>query len=413
MTTLPNGFFGLGIAPQILGILEALKFTTPTPIQAQSIPIMLQGKDMIGVAQTGTGKTLAFGIPLMQSTGSRGQKLVVLPTRELALQVHEALRPLARPLGVGAAVIIGGESMNRQIQDLRRRPQVIIGTPGRIVDHLDHKTLSLAQVDLLVLDEADRMLDMGFAPQLKKILAAVPVKRQTVLFSATMPEDIIRIAGQYMQLPMRVEIAQQGTPAEKVSQEVFFVDQPNKLLLLRKLLDQYHGSVLVFARTKHGARKIARAVQSLGHTSAELHSNRTLAQRKLALQGFKRGTYRVLVATDIAARGIDVVGIELVINYDLPDDPADYVHRIGRTARAGAVGHAISFAAPGQRRDVEAIERLIRAALPRATHPDVPTPVVVPPPPAAAARPRRFSPRPYRRSGPPRRGGYGQPRRRA
>ena len=413
-----DSFSGLGIAPNILGLLTKLGFTTPTPIQAKSIPVMLQGKDMIGIAQTGTGKTLAFGIPLIQRAVTRLPKLVVLPTRELALQVHEALSPIGRPLGVRSTVIIGGESMSRQLSELRRHPQIIIGTPGRIVDHLQQRTLALGNVDIVVLDEADRMLDMGFAPQLNKILAELPTKRQTVLFSATMPEDIVRIASKHMTLPIRVEIATPGTPAANVSQEVFFIDKANKLLLLQKLLDQYHGSVLIFSRTKFAAKKIAVAVRSWRHSGAEIHSNRSLAQRKEALAGFKSGKYRVLVATDIAARGIDVVGIELVLNFDLPNDPGDYVHRIGRTARAGAVGHAISFATPDQKRDVSDIEKLIRAVLPKSMHPDLPAPTM----PAPTLRaPQQFRPHGQRgpwsprgpRRGPPRGPSRGNFRRRS
>lgn len=379
---IPIGFSGLGINPQILAILAKMQFSEPTPIQTKSIPVMLERKDMIGVAQTGTGKTLAFGVPLLQLSTHPGQKLVVLPTRELALQVYEVLEKIGKPLKVISAVIIGGESMYRQLQALKRQPQIIIGTPGRIVDHLEQKTLSFSRIDTVVLDEADRMLDMGFAPQLKRILSVVPTQRQTVLFSATMPENIVKIARQYMQLPIRVEIAQQGTPAERVSQELFFVDKPHKQLLLEKLLKQYQGTILLFSRTKHGARKLNQLIKKWGHSSAEIHSNRTLAQRTKALQGFKTGQYRILVATDIAARGIDVKNIEVVINYDLPDTPSDYVHRIGRTGRAGVAGHAITLATPEQKSDVLAIERLIRGTLPRAKHPEVPIATVAATPPA-------------------------------
>lgn len=403
---IPIGFSGLGISSQILAILAKLQFTQPTPIQAKSIPVMLERKDMIGVAQTGTGKTLAFGIPLLQLSTHPGQKLIVLPTRELALQVYEVLEKIGKPLKIISAVLIGGESMYRQLQALKRRPQIIIATPGRLVDHLEQKTITLQRVDTVVLDEADRMLDMGFAPQLKKILSTVPTKRQTVLFSATMPENIVKIARQYMQLPIRIEIAQQGTPAERVSQELFFVDKLHKPLLLEKLLKQYTGTVLLFSRTKHGARKLTRLILKWGHAAAEIHSNRTLAQRTKALKGFKTGQYRILVATDIAARGIDVKDISVVINYDLPDVAEDYVHRIGRTGRAAASGHAISFATPEQKADVASIERLIRATLPRAKHAEVPTVAVAALPPLAPVfagnknRPPQFGRNSRRRSRP-------------
>jgi ATP-dependent RNA helicase RhlE len=358
-------FHGLGIAPAILGVLQRLKFTSPTPIQEQSIPVGIEGKDLMGIAQTGTGKTLAFGIPLIQAMlQERGVGLVIAPTRELALQIDETIQKVGAPLGIRTAIMIGGEPMFRQIKRLARDPHILIGTPGRIIDHLEQKTLSLKKVSILVLDEADRMLDMGFAPQLKKIMAVVPEERQTMLFSATMPEEIVAIARAYLKTPLRVEIARPGTAATNVTQEVFFVHQESKMPLLEKILYDYKGSVLVFARMKYGAKKIAARIRFLGHTAAELHSNRSLSQRKEALEGFKYGKYRILVATDIAARGIDVTNIELVVNFDLPSVAEDYVHRIGRTGRAGGSGHAISFARPNERRDVEAIERLMRKVLP-------------------------------------------------
>ena len=352
-----NGFMGLGIAPNILAVLQKNAFTTPTPIQAKSIPLAIEGKDLMGIAQTGTGKTLAFGIPMIQRIlQGKGPGLIVLPTRELALQVNESLQKIGQALGLRTAVLIGGAPMNKQVGEIRRGPQVVIGTPGRIIDHLEQRTLVLGSVKMLVLDEADRMLDMGFAPQLKKILATVPTDRQTLLFSATMPAEIVNIARTFMKLPVQIEIAPQGTAATNVTQEVFVVSREQKAGLLQKLLGDYRGSVLVFTRTKFGAKKVARDLVAAGHTAAEIHSNRSLNQRKEALQGFKNGGYRVLVATDIAARGIDVTGIELVVNYDLPDHAEDYIHRIGRTGRAGASGHAISFATHDQRNDLRTIE---------------------------------------------------------
>ncbi|MDP3901355.1 MAG: DEAD/DEAH box helicase [bacterium] len=370
----PNGsnFYNLGIAPNIITILNKLKFITPTPIQLKSIPQAIEGKDLIGIAQTGTGKTLAFGIPILQSALRGKLGLIVLPTRELALQVNEVIQKIGGMLGVKTAVLIGGEYIGYQIKMLRHNPQIIIGTPGRIIDHLDQKTVSFKSMAMLVLDEADRMLDMGFAPQLKKILNALPRERQTMLFSATMPQEIVKIAQTHMKLPVRVEIAPPGTTVDKVTQELFFVQKNDKPRLLEKLLGEYRGSVLVFSRTKFGAKKISAKIRSLGYTAAELHSNRSLSQRKDALEGFKNGKYRILVATDIVARGIDVQGIELVLNYDLPQSSDDYVHRIGRTARAGGIGHAISFATPEQKKDVRDIERLIRSALPLSQLPELP-----------------------------------------
>ncbi|MDP2695856.1 MAG: DEAD/DEAH box helicase [bacterium] len=375
MTESKKGFYGLGIAPGILEVLAKLRFEIPTPIQEQAIPIGIEGKDVMGIAQTGTGKTLAYGIPLIQRIlGSGNLGFVIAPTRELALQINEALVKIGAPLGLKTATLIGGEAISRQLYDLRRHPQIIIGTPGRILDHLKQKTVSLGKVGVLVLDEADRMLDMGFAPQLKQILAVIPHNRQTMLFSATMPEQIIKIARDYLKLPIRVEIARSGTAAKNVSQEVFFVAQEDKARLLEKVLQQYPGSVLIFSRTKHGARKIASLARNLGHAAAEIHSNRSLNQRREALGGFKTGKYRILVATDIASRGIDVNNIELVINYDLPENVEDYVHRIGRTGRAGSSGHAISFARPNQKRDIRTIEGLIRATLPVSKLPILPAP---------------------------------------
>ena len=367
-----KSFYGLGIAPNILQALDKLNFKTPTPIQEKSIPPAIEGKDLVGLAQTGTGKTLAFGIPMIQAALSRKPGVVILPTRELALQVQETFEKVGSSLGLRTALLIGGESMHRQIQAIRRRPMIVIGTPGRLVDHLNQRTISLSDTKILVLDEADRMLDMGFAPQLKRILSAIPKERQTMLFSATMPHEILNLAHSYMKLPLRIEIAPPGTAIEKVTQELFFIAKQDKARLLEKLLTEYRGSILIFSRTKFGAKRIAAGIRGLGHTAAELHSNKSLNQRKEALEGFRNGRYRILVATDIAARGIDVQGIELVINYDLPENAEDYVHRIGRTGRAGAMGRAISFATPDQRGDVRDIERLMRVALPPSRVPELP-----------------------------------------
>ncbi len=332
----------------------------------------MEGKDLVGLAQTGTGKTLAFGIPTIQAALSGKRGLIILPTRELAVQVEETLSKIGSSLGVRTALLVGGDSMSRQLQSLRRNPMIVIGTPGRIIDHLKRKTIDFASTGILVVDEADRLLDMGFAPQLKQILSAVSNKRQTMLFSATMPQEILSIANSYMHLPVRIEIARSGTVTENVTQEIFFVEKSDKLRLLEKLLYEYKGSVLVFSRTKFGAKKITSSIRALGHTASELHSDRSPGQRREALEGFKNGRYRILVATDIAARGIDVRNIELVLNYDLPMNAEDYVHRIGRTARAGAKGHAISFATPDQKRDIRDIERLIKTALPFSKLPELP-----------------------------------------
>lgn len=365
----PN-FHQMGLDKPIVKILDQLKFLKPTPIQAKAIPDAVKGEDIIGVAQTGTGKTLSFSLPMVQRLiryGGRG--LVLLPTRELALQVNETLHKIAHSFGIRTSLIIGGVPMNRQVRELRQKPHVIIGTPGRIINHIQEKTIHLDEVKILVLDEADRMLDMGFAPQIRKILQVVPKDRQTMLFSATMPSDIVKIATQYMKRPTHVEVAPQGTTAERVDQEIYIVTRNQKGALLKALLSQYKGSVIVFSRTKYGAKKICRDLNKMGYSAAEIHSNRSLGQRKQALEGFKRGKYRVLVATDIAARGIDIEEIEVVINFDVPEYAEDYVHRIGRTGRAGKEGLAVTFVMPSQSDHLRKIERLINKKL---THSDLP-----------------------------------------
>ncbi len=357
-------FTSLGIAPALLETLTRLKYVTPTPIQAQAIPVAVTGKDVVGIAQTGTGKTLAFGIPMIQRLSQiKGKGLIVLPTRELADQVEETIKKIGNN-HVRTALLIGGASMFAQKQAIMRDPHIVIATPGRLIDHMEQRNISLGKVEILVLDEADRMFDMGFAPQLRKIMDAIPKERQTMLFSATMPPEIMKIASGHMKLPVRVEVAPAGTTADRVTQEIFMVRKEEKNRLVEKLLTQYPVTTLIFTRTKFGAKRLARTIRDMGSTAAELHSDRSLGQRREALDGFKTGKYRVLVATDIAARGIDVTGIGLVLNYDLPMNTSDYVHRIGRTARAGAGGHAISFVAPEQRGEVREIERLIKKSLP-------------------------------------------------
>lgn len=378
-------FYGLGIAPQLLETLEKLKYITPTPIQQQAIPHAIEGKDVMGIAQTGTGKTLAFGVPMIQRLAqSDGIGLVILPTRELAVQVDETLRKLTQK---GTAVLIGGASQEKQVGALRKNPRIIIGTPGRMNDLIQQGILKLSRVKILVLDEADRMFDMGFAPQIKRILQVIPTDRQTMLFSATIPNEIVGLISKYMKLPVRVEIARSGTAAETIVQELYVVSHHDKLRLLEKLLQDYHGTVLVFSRTKHGAKKICRAIRSMGHGAAELHSNLSFNQRSRSMEGFRSGAYRILVATDIAARGIDVSNIELVINFDVPEHAGDYVHRIGRTGRAGAKGRAITFASPDQSREVRDIQKLIRTWIPIAKLPDLPPARAIP---QTSERPKPF-----------------------
>ncbi len=388
-----NTFNGLGIAPALLDILNTLQYKSPTPIQFKAIPPAIEGKDVIGIAQTGTGKTLAFGIPLLQRLAQDGgQGLVLLPTRELALQVEAELLKIGKAFKLRTALLIGGASMTLQMRAIKALPHVIIATPGRLNDHLEQKTVKLDRARIIVLDEADRMLDMGFWPQVKRIMVYLPKERQTMLFSATLSKEIMELATGHMKLPTRIEVAPAGTTAEKVSQEFFIVRKEEKMRLLENILSSRVGSTIVFTKMKFGAKRVTHALKAMGHTAAEIHSNRSLNQRKEALEGFKNGRYRILVATDIAARGIDVKGIELVVNYDMPSQTEDYVHRIGRTARAGAEGHAITFAEPFEQRDIRDIERLIRKSVPISQLPVLPPPRNPAPLPSsghAHARPQR------------------------
>ncbi|MDO9399386.1 MAG: DEAD/DEAH box helicase [bacterium] len=359
-----SGFAELGVNPLVSSALETLNLNSPTPIQAKSIPVILAGQDLIGVAQTGTGKTFAFGIPLIERLAfNKGKGLVLLPTRELALQVDENLRKLGNKFGLRTAVLIGGEAIGRQAQSLRRNPHIFIATPGRLIDHLKRGWVKLDDIKILVLDEADLMLDMGFAPQIEEIIKQTPKERQALLFSATMPLSILKLASLHMNLPIHIEVAPQGTTVERVDQEIYVMRKEDKYIQLEKILNQFNGAILIFARTKHGVKELTKDLKTSGHKVAEIHSNLSFNQRCESMAGFKNKRYRILIATDIAARGIDVSNIELVVNYDLPDSSEDYVHRIGRTARAGNVGKAISFATPNQGKDIISIERLINKKL--------------------------------------------------
>jgi ATP-dependent RNA helicase RhlE len=363
---LPSGFDGLGITQNITDAIGSLNFAKPTHVQEQAIPIGIIGKDLIAIAQTGSGKTLAFGIPMVQrlAQNKNGRGLIVVPTRELAMQVNASIQVVCRAHRMQTAVIIGGTPIAPQLRALKMRPNIIIATPGRLIDHLERKSVSLLDIQILVLDEADRMLDMGFAPAIKIIIKSLPKEHQTMLYSATMPDEIMTIARRYMNEPVFIEVDRSGAAPEEISHEIFFVDKEDKTRLLEIQLKERGGSVLVFTKTKHGAKKLTRNVNGMGYSAAEIHSNRTLSQRSTALEGFKKGKYRVLVATDIAARGLDVDDIMLVVNFDLPSTSEDYVHRIGRTGRAGKIGHAISFATFEQEKDVRNIEKLLKASLP-------------------------------------------------
>lgn len=364
-TIIESGFSHLRLPTRLNQLIEKSGFTIPTPIQAQAIPVALTGRDLLGIAQTGTGKTLAFGLPMLSNLmQSKGMGLVMVPTRELAIQVDDTIRKLAAPLNIKTAVLIGGAPIHKQVGLLRGGARILICTPGRLMDHIKQGSVRLDTVCVAVLDEADRMLDMGFAPDIRRILERVPKDRQTMLFSATMPSTIEALTHEYMRSPERIEIARAGTANELVEQSLMIVPHEQKPDTLRDLLKQADGTILVFSRTRHGARKTARMVRDFGYHAAELHSDRTLAQRREALEGFKSGRYQVLVATDIAARGIDVKRIELVVNYDVPENPEDYVHRIGRTGRAGETGRAVTVATPEQASLVWDVERLLGNDIP-------------------------------------------------
>ena len=370
-------FADLGLSKITLAALARAGLEAPTPIQAQAIPPALLGKDVIGCAATGTGKTAAFALPLIERLeGKKGTRALILaPTRELALQIHEQIERFAHGRALRSAVVIGGVGMNPQIEAFRRGTEVIVATPGRLNDHLDSRTAKLNEVEILVLDEADRMLDMGFLPQLERILKHVPRKRQSLLFSATMAGEVARFAAQNLVDPVRIEVARSGTTAERAHQQVYFVGQEEKTSLLLDLLDQDELSTLVFTRTKRRADRLMKALVKGGHAVAVIHADRSQGQRRAALESFKAGDARVLVATDIAARGIDVADIGHVVNFDLPNVPDDYVHRIGRTARMAASGRASSFASPDEHvllRDIEAFtkKRVERAARPGQDRPD-------------------------------------------
>ncbi len=370
-----NGFYDLGIASNLLRVIERLDFTTPTPVQQESIPAGIQGDDIIAIARTGSGKTIAFGIPMLQrlSKMKRNAGLVVVPTRELAIQVDEALQAFSRSVHIRSAVLIGGASMSLQRNALRKNPRIIIATPGRLLDHIERRTVNLSNIEVFILDEADRMLDMGFIPDIKKIMKSIPDKRQTMLFSATMPGEIEAIAEKLMENPIRIEIDRSGATPAEVSHEMFLIRNQDKSRLLAVQLRQRSGPVLVFTRTKRMASKLTVKVNDMGFATAEIHSDRSLLQRRKALEGFKRGRYQILIATDIAARGIDVSGIELVVNYDMPANSEDYVHRIGRTGRAGKTGHAISFATTAQRGSIRNIERFMKTRLAISSLPTLPS----------------------------------------
>jgi len=344
--------------------LAAAGFETPTPIQSQCIPLGLEGKDVIGVAQTGTGKTAAFAVPIIQRLAHRMElaALVLAPTRELAQQILAVFVQLGRSSGVRPALLVGGIPICEDYKALAAWPNVLVATPGRLIDHLQSGTVLLNEVETFVVDEADRMHDMGFIPQIRRVIQALPSERQTLMFTATMPADVERIARRNMRNPERVQVGRMA-PVARAQQKLYAVNPNEKTRLLLKLLDNTRGRVLVFVRTKRGVDRLAHAVSRRRHRVARLHSDRAQPQRDAAMAGFRDGRYRVLIATDIAARGLDVADIEHVINYDFPGSAEDYLHRIGRTARHKATGRATSFVTRGERRNVAAVERLVGAKL--------------------------------------------------
>lgn len=344
-----DDFSKLGLPRTLLNCLERMNFKTPTPIQAKAIPVALKGRDILGSAQTGTGKTAAFGIPLIERlmTTDKTTALIMTPTRELAAQVLKALREMIpADAGIRSALLIGGESMYRQLSQLKGFPRLIVGTPGRINDHLERKSLKLRDAGFLVLDETDRMLDMGFGVQIDRILRHMPKERQTLLFSATLPKEIVEISKKYLHMPERIAVGETHVPMANIKQEVVKVKTADKYKMLLAHLSERTGSVIVFVKTKHGADRMAMRLTKEGHSAEAIHGDLKQSKRDRVIADFRAKAHRILVATDVAARGLDIPHIEHVINYDLPQVAEDYIHRIGRTARAGKAGEAVCFLTP-------------------------------------------------------------------
>ncbi len=363
-----TAFTALGLSDALAFGVQEMGYVTPTPIQTQAIPVVLKGGDVIGSAQTGTGKTAAFALPIIQRLGSHGKLrcLILEPTRELALQVEEAFQKFAKFTDLRITIVYGGVGYGKQTEDLRRGMDILAATPGRLLDHLEQGNCSLADVDILVLDEVDRMLDMGFLPDVRRIVQKCPKARQTLFFTATLPPELEQLAGWALRDPVTVEIGRQRSPAETVTHGFYPVVAAQKFDLLQLLLERTEfKSVLIFSRTRMGADRIAHRLLSKGHTVGVMHSDRNQRERIEALQGFKSGKYEVLVATDIAARGLDIAGVSHVINYDVPENAEDYVHRIGRTGRAHNTGDAFTLVTEEDVRDARSIERYMGVAVER------------------------------------------------
>lgn len=363
----------LGLAPALNDALSRIGFSQPTPIQNQAVPLALEGHDVLGLAQTGTGKTLAFGLPLVdhllaepgRPAPKTSKALILAPTRELVNQIADSLRTLTEDTKLRVTTVVGGQSINRQINALARGTDILVATPGRLIDLMDRRDVDLGQVRHLVLDEADQMLDLGFIHALRKIAARLGTPRQTMLFSATMPKQMEELSRAYLTNPRRVQVAPPGKAADKITQSVLFMDKPAKPGRLREILSRdLDALTLVFARTKHGAEKLMKGLVADGYNAASIHGNKSQGQRDRAIKAFRDGTVKVLVATDVAARGIDIPDVAYVINYDLPAVPDNYVHRIGRTARAGREGEAIAFCAPDEADLLRQIQKLMKVEIP-------------------------------------------------
>jgi len=369
----PFTFADLGLAGPLLDAVREAGYTEPTPIQRQAIPLALSGRDLMGLAQTGTGKTAAFTLPILDRLlgGPRRTRVLILaPTRELAAQVDESFRRYGKHSELRVAAVFGGVPIEPQERALRSGVDVVVATPGRLIDHLERQNVVFDDLEVLVLDEADRMLDMGFAPQINRVVSEIPKYRQTLLFSATMPPEVEALARKYLRKPVVVQVGRRSEAASTVAHAVYPVPRDKKSALLIELLRQPDmDSVLIFTRTKHGADRVVRHLERAEITATAMHADKSQGQRTQALEGFKRGTIRVLVATDIAQRGLDISGITHVINYDVPQQPEDYVHRIGRTGRAAATGDAYTFMSPDEIAMVRTIERVIGQQIPRVSVP--------------------------------------------
>ena len=397
-------FASLGLSEPLLRALASENYTTPTPIQVRAIPALLAGRDLLGIAQTGTGKTAAFGLPLLQRLAEnkaradhRGTRALILaPTRELAVQIDVSLKTYGRHLGFRHAVILGGVNQNPQVNAMKQGVDILVATPGRLLDLVKQQHIRLDGVTTLVVDEADRMLDMGFIRDVRKIVSMLPKKRQSMLFSATMPDDVVKLVGDMLHQPERVEVSPPTKTADKIDQRVIHIEQKDKRALLSHLLkDDKFKRVIVFTRTKHIANRVSEHLEKSGFSADAIHGNKSQNARQRALDNFKSGHVRVLVATDIAARGVDVDDISHVINFELPNEPESYVHRIGRTARAGTEGIAISFCDPSERGYLRDIERLVKRQIAVITH-DLPAGSLAPANANEERRPHRPNERNYK-----------------